>query len=137
VVSFLAAAFGLLVVALQIAYLPLSTIPSTAARPSSPCSRAAPAPRRRIPSCWRATIWSASRATSTRSTGTGSVGRPTWPRATPPTRRFCTCARPTPPTRGWWVSSPCSIPPRSTYPSPVGGAGRGPALCPHGLHLPA
>ena len=64
---------------------PLSA-PSTGGRAWSPCWRAGPASRPGGPRCWPATSSSASSTPCPTSTPPGRSGRPTWPRATPPTR---------------------------------------------------
>lgn len=58
-VTFVAAATGLVVIALQIGYLPPSTVPTTAARPWSTCSRAGPESLPGGSSCWPASSSSA------------------------------------------------------------------------------
>ena len=93
-IVFAAAATGLVIVTLQIAICPRCMGPSTGGRPRSRCWTPGQAYRRGARSCWLVPItrWGPGCRRWTRCpacTRSGSAGPPTWPRATPPTCRWC------------------------------------------------
>ena len=99
IIADLAAGTALIIVTLQIAYLP--TLYSAFNRREDDVSllnaRAGSRPGGR--SCWPVptTLWARAPRRSTRCptcTSTGRAGRPTWPRAIPPTCRWCGFAPP-------------------------------------------
>jgi hypothetical protein len=133
VVSFAAAATGLVVVALQVGYLPtiygaynrretvVNMLESRAGEPAWGWS------------CWPASISSGAWTRWGRSSPTGSGGPPTSPRATSTTPGCCRSARRIRCAPGWSATSRCWTPRPVPGPGPKPGAAGGPALPAHRL----
>ena len=116
VVDFVAAGTGLVLVALQIAYLPALYSAYNRRETLVTLLESGPARRPGGPSCSSAISWSAVSTTCPTCSPSGNGGRPTSPRATRPTRPCSICVRPGRRTRGSSVSWPSWTPPPSTWP---------------------
>ena len=106
-IDIVAAATGMIVVALQIAYLP--TLYGAFNRRETEVTllgaRAGHPPWGPSSCCAPGTVWRCGATTCPRSTTGGSAGRPTWPRATRTILSWSAFAHPTHSTHGSWGSS--------------------------------